>query len=93
MSTTLASPPSSPPRASLHMSAKGKVDTCASSARGVGTFQWISAIFFGATTIRLLQFIVEALLAGSPGPLDAVFGALAALSSALCVRQLRAQRH
>lgn len=82
MSTTLAAKESSSPRASLHMSAMGKVDTCASSARGVGTYRVLVASFLLASALRMFFIFVEDVVIG-PTPLSegVIFLGLAALSA------------
>ena len=87
MSKTLAAKKSSSPRASLHMSAKGKVGTCASSARGMGTYRALVAGFLLASALRMLFIFVEDVVLG-PSPLSegVIFLALAAFSTLRGVR-------
>jgi|GEM_PF-1596073 len=75
------------------MSSKGKVDTCASSTRGVGTFNYLVAIFLWATCIRMLQFaVVDGLTARSLLPGALFFLGLATFSAVLGVGWLRHMR-
>ncbi len=68
----------------------GKVDTCASGAREGGTYRWLVAAFFLATTLRMLVIVVQDVVFGSGPLLDGLgFMALAVLSAGLGVRQLR----
>ena len=78
-----AAPSSSSSRVSLHRSAKGKVDTCASSTRAMRTCRQLLALMLWATCARMLQLFVLDVAIPPFNPAGFGFLALAVLAGVL----------